>query len=130
MSSPKTKSGESVDARTLVLPVSVIVGIVFAVIGGAFAFGVWSARVNDSASDAAATKSQVESLQAQIATMQGSLDALMGMQAAISETRAEVGSMGGRMNSFDSRLQTMDAWIQTTRERLAEQGMQTPRYKP
>jgi hypothetical protein len=116
MSSPKTKSGESVDARTLVLPVSVIVGIVFAVIGGAFAFGVWSARVNDSASDAAATKSQVESLQAQIATMQ--------------ETRAEVGSMGGRMNSFDSRLQTMDAWIQTTRERLAEQGMQTPRYKP
>jgi hypothetical protein len=118
------------DARTLWLPIGVVLVVFMALFGGVVTATTWVVKTNDKAASTTVLAEKMDALNTQIATMQGSINALMQMQSTVAETKAAVSGLESRLDAMETRLQTQTAWMLTTRERLKDQGFETPPIDP
>lgn len=115
-----------VDPRTLWLPATVVL----ALLGGVWFGGRMYERISTRAETTITLQTELKALNGSLSEVKGSLNTLMGMQAQLSNVSSDVGNLQSRLDAQDRRIETMDAWIQTTRDRMREQGIRPPDYRP
>ena len=123
-------TSQTIEVNQVTVRVVAAVAAFIAVAGTLVGVTVWLTNLSHRADAGAANEAAIIQVQKDISRLEGKIDALTGMSQQLSDLGAEVGSLSTRIDGQDRRLEMMDAWIQTTRERMSDQGVRSPDYRP
>lgn len=110
------QSIRNLDASKLWLPITLVVGIVLAIAGGAWQVRGWAEMVSG----------RLDALQTTTSEIKGSLGMIADIAGQVRENTGKLDAMRDAIAAQEMRLQTQAAWMQSAQLALARQGFQTP----